>query len=233
MMGKGLKYVLLCLVIISMVCAATVSASEPETVYIEEGGYYVSGPHYAWGDSRLQVNMSVVDGGNVDVYIMTSTQYYNAFPYEDSQPIAISYLTQSMENVSHAEITYLLEMETDDPFADYMEDIFVVVDNRQCALTPNDANPSGIVEITLEVDWRSDDYLGFLNGWDIAVCLVMLAIGAIIFFAILYVVIRSLDKRRASRQPQYQYQPPPGYPPTPPAPPTTPIEEKEPLDPRT
>lgn len=216
-----------------MTCAGTGSAGEPETVYIEEGGYYFSGPHYAWGDSQLWVNMSVVDGGKVDVYIMTSTQFYNAFPDDDSQPIAISYLAQSMENVSHAEITYLLEMETDDPFADYMEDIFVIVDNRQCDITPNDADPTGVVEITLEVDWRSDDLLGLLDGWDIGICLVMLAIGAIIFFAILYIVIRSLDKRRKSRQPQYQYYPPPGYPPTPPTPPTSPAEHKEPLDPRT
>lgn len=233
MMGKGLKCVLLCLVIVSMTCAATVSAGEPETVYIEEGGYYKSGPYYAWGDSQLWVNMSVVDGGNVDVYIMTSTQFSNAFPEDDSQPIAISFLTQSMENVSHAEITYILEMDNDDLFDEAMEDIFVVVDNRQCGITPDDADPFGVVELTLEVDWHSDDYLGFLEDWNITFCLVILAIGVIIFIAILYVVIRSLEKRRTSRQPQYQYQPPPVYPPTLPYPPTPPTDEKEPLDPRT
>jgi hypothetical protein len=121
-----------------------------------------------------------------------------------------------------------------DPGPDYLileDEIFVVVDNRDCAITPNDAVPTGLVQATLEVDWLTEDqYMVFP---EMGTCLIGLVIILVIILALIFLVYRSTKARRERESMMYQQYPPvqPMYLQPPPAQPQEPPTE-ETLDPR-
>jgi hypothetical protein len=215
------------LLLLALACVGFASAGEPETVYIDQGGHYASGPNYIWGKADLWVNLTVVSGGDVDLYIMNADQYGNAYPEGGGAPNAISYKPDSVEGVQTVNLHVAFNPEGDIFFE---EAVYVVVDNRDCAITPDDAVPTGLVRATLEVDWQADDYYELFP--ELGVCIVALVIFLVIILALIYLVYRSTRARRERESQYYQQTVPPPYWQPPPAAPPEPPPKEQALDPR-
>lgn len=221
-------------------------AGEPDVIYIGQGDHYDMGPYYAWGSSDLWVNITVTRGGNVDVYVMNMNQYYNAYP-ADGGSGGIAFKNCSQENVSQASIHLHIEADKDPNTWD-SEELWVIVDNRNVSVTPNDANAAGDVIVRLEVDWVDngpgfyDDFL--LGGILMVLCSVL---PFILIIVLLFMIFRRLGKKNEAQPPMpyyYPYPPPvmpspqetdspapaPGQVPVPPNPPMEQNREPEPPD---
>ncbi|MDO9538224.1 MAG: hypothetical protein Q7J68_07890, partial [Thermoplasmata archaeon] len=185
-------------------------AQEPETVYIGEGDHYASGPYYAWESADLWVNMTVVQGDNVDVYVMSMTQYMNAYPYEQD-PGGIAFKNCSQENVSQTYISLHVEIDNEDDMW-MQEEIWVIVDNREVSATPDDANPTGTVRIELEIDWVTDEtYYDDFFWLESLLCVTVSLIPIILIVVLLFLIYRKIDNKKNNTQlPMPYYQP---YPP--------------------
>gem|GEM_PF-3774893 len=190
--------------ILLLLATCSVIADEPETVYIADGGHYAAGPFYAYGTMDLWVNMTVTDGGNVDVYIMTATQYENSYPYDSGESLSVSYRNSSVLNTASASIHYISES-TDM----YMgETLFVVVDNRNCTLTSDDATPTGRVNVMLEIDYTEDYYEYYpFDDFPIFLCTLVPIIAIIVIAAIL--IWATIYTGKSRQPPMLPYPAPP------------------------
>lgn len=197
-------------------------AQETNTVYIGEGDYYNLGPYYGWGDSDLWVNMTVIQGGNVDIYVMSSNQYYNAYssePYLYEQggqvPGGIAFKSNSQENVSQANIYHHMEIDMNQEMWGE-EDIWIIIDNKDTNATPNDATPTGNVQVELEVKWITDEYDYFDDFFwmEGLLCVAGAVIPIILIIVLLFLIYRRIGKKKEAVPPPQYHQPYP--PPTPP-----------------
>jgi len=187
-----------------------------ETIYIGVGDYYALGPYHPWESGDLWVNMTVLQGGNVDLYVMSTTQYSNAYSYyEQESPGGIAFKSSSEENVSQANI--YIHIEADIESENWMEDeVWVVVDNRDVSATPYDAVPTGDVRVELEVDWYSGDY-SYDDFFWIDILFLLGAIAPFILLVIVIVIVLRMDRKNKQnppyQMPYYQSYPPPVQPP--------------------
>ncbi len=231
---------------------------ESDIIHIGEGNFYISGPYDAWTYSEIWVNITVTSGGNIDVYVMTYTQVDNAYPYstyyygdysssdDATEPRAISHKTESVEDVAVANIHYEFEEGGGDYYYDYSDDeIFIIIDNRNCNITSNDADTEGVVslEMALEYEysssWTDDPFTDIIGG-----LILVGGIGLLILVSIVVLAIYGERKKKDKRQPQqlqpmsfqpvyqttaYQRQgyPQPAQPPQP-TQPQTPVQDEKP-----
>jgi hypothetical protein len=94
-----------------------------------------------WDDVEVALNITSNGSGAFDVYIMDLDQYENAYG-PNVTAIAFSAL-HSWENVSR--VNTRVELPRGSRF------YYVVIDNRDTALTPNDATPTGIITVDMTV----------------------------------------------------------------------------------
>ncbi|MCK4758049.1 MAG: hypothetical protein KAS67_06340 [Thermoplasmata archaeon] len=194
-------------------------AQDMDIVYVDEGGFYVSGPYDSYTVSEIWVNATVVSGGNIDVYLMTYIQAENAYPGgpygyydpyaespEERDPKAVSFSSLSKEDVSSASIYYKFPETTDDYYGFPDEGIFVIIDNRDCSLTPNDADATGQVTVELSVESSisgfpfMDPFTGLL--WP----MVIMAIAGLGFIILIIVLVMASEKKKR-KEPVYPPQP--------------------------
>jgi hypothetical protein len=198
------------------------------TTVIAPGGFDRSLDLYLDVGDEIKVQVDVVSGGPVDIYIMTDNQFEAAYSYDDENwsTKAISYL-KGKENINSAYISYKAPSyeEYDDEYFDYylyFDTIYVVVDNRNSSLTPNDADSTGPVEVKVGIKIKRIESVPNFDPI-IGACVI---IGIILLIVLIIIVIyfvrdkkrKSIDSKeyeqQAKLQPQYQY--PYYYPPWPP-----------------
>ncbi len=194
--------------------SGTACAEGSETIYIAEGGHYDAGPFATWSSGEIWINMTVEGNGSVDVYLMTFTQYYNSYaPYSDNASAvnSISFMDSSVENTRSTRIHY----SWNGSYETYSE-LYVVIDNRDCALTEDDASPSGPVKVALDISVTTEE---FDMGLEWLGLMLLLSFAAPIIIVVIIVVIVVLATRNSGKN-----QPPPPpmyYPVSPPPPPPT------------
>ncbi len=186
------------------------SQKEPEIIYIDLDGYYTLGPFDPWSFTDIWINISVDDGEKVDVYVMSYTQFDNAYPWEETEPKAVSFMASSEENVSTASIHHRFDTNYNDMYEVSEEGVFIVIDNRQCNITPNDANPTGPVKVEMTREFAEGDAFGGFDGfmWPfmlISIIEVLVFVGAIVLIIML---VLHFDKKKKEQA----LQPPPPYP---------------------
>ena len=153
--------------------------------------------------------MTVLQGSSVDLYVMTMTQYMNSYPEEGRLP-SVSFSPESVQNTTSATLHFTYGS---DSYEDDFDGIYIVVDNRDCSLTPSDAVPQGQVTVSLEVDasygdWYYDDYFDEY----MLLCSILPIVTIIVIAAVLVYAIKSSSKRN-------QVPPPPQWPSPPAKPP--------------
>lgn len=113
-------------------------------IIIGEGGHYKYDLGWFYYDEvDIVLNISSRDGSHFDVYIMSENQYENAYDVANTSMISFS-ATYAKENMAQLDETVELTEEESDGI------IYVIIDNRDTPVTPNDAVPSGI--LTLDVN---------------------------------------------------------------------------------
>lgn len=218
MSGRRLVAMASVIVLASLAMAGLNSAAAPETVYITQGGHYAVSI-YTYGNSNVWVNMTVITGSTVDVYIMTAAQYENSYPAGQGTPLSFSANSESVENVNSASIHFRTNYSNEY----YGDVIYVVVDNRECALTPDDASPTGQVKVQLQVDYTSGyDFYDDFDFFPFLFCTLAPLITLIIIVAIVVFAVRKDQKSKYMPLP-----PPPQYPVQPPQSPEPPGAPKE------
>ncbi len=94
-----------------------------------------------WDDVEVALNITSNGSGSFDVYIMDRDQYENAYG-PNLTAIAFSAM-HSWENVSRVSARVELPQGS--------RTYYVVIDNRDTALTPNDATPAGTITVDMTV----------------------------------------------------------------------------------
>ena len=237
MIGRKLIILALVAFCFSTGFAGLAMAQNTETVYIGEGDYYSLGPYYGWGTSDLWVNMSVIQGGNVDIYVMSSNQYYNAYSsdtylYEQGgqEPGGIAFKSNSRENVSQANIYHHMEIDINQEMWGE-DDIWVIIDNRNTNATPNDATPTGNVQVELEIKWITDEYDYFDDGFfwlEGILCVAGSLIPTVLIIVLLFLIYKKIGKKNDVTPPMQYY---PHAPATPPQAPIAPAQPHAPVPP--
>ena len=191
-------------------------------VHIGENGHYRSQYFYLYEDDELEIEVEVIKGGNIDVYVMTENQYSNAYTgFEGNEPSAISYLDVSKENISEFEVRYKVpDIDNDDDYYDYDSwRICVVLDNQDSNLTDTDAVPTGLVTARLKLIEHDggSDIDDFEEPFCLAAMIVIIVLVAIIIIVIFFSLRRSKPKDQfpvPGKPPKYGHYPPYGaYPP--------------------
>lgn len=184
-------------------------------IHIAEGGHYKSGYYRLYPEDSLEVEVIVTEGGNVDVYIMTTNQYSNAYPRWDGESPSISYLDISAENVKQYSKTYEAPEEDDDEDDYYFNgdsiELCVVVDNNDCNITETDAVPTGPVTVKLHIEKHEE----FYDPYGDEVCAIIGVIIMVVIISIIiiiYFISRKTQGKEPPRppppSPQYPYYPP-------------------------
>ena len=198
------------------------------TTVIAPSGFDRSLDLYLDVGDEIKVQVDVISGGPVDIYIMTDNQFEAAYSYDDENwsTKAISYL-KGKENINSAYINYKAPSyeEYDDEYFDYylyFDTVYVVVDNRNCSLTPNDADSTGPVEVKVGIKIKRADSVPDFDPI-ITTCVI---IGIILLIVLIIIIIyfvrdkkrKSIDSKEYEQQAklQQQYQYPYYYPPWPP-----------------
>lgn len=195
-------------------------------IIAQNGNFKSSGFYLDIGD-EIETNVRVIKGGAIDVYIMTEGQYETAYKYNETL-ISISFLN-SKENIKNTTISYKVPDYVDDTYDDYYYDywetfdnVVVVVDNRNCTLTPHDADSNGpvTVKVDIKIKRKSDvgEFPDIVEGLDTVCISAAIIIVIILIIVIIYFLRNSkqksiMDQSKNPPQIYYQYPPWPPYPP--------------------
>ncbi len=215
MKGKAFSLLVVTMVLSSAIILSFVgiisAQEEPDIIYIDDDGYYVEGPFDPWSFTDVWVNVTVEDGEKVDVYVMTYTQYDNAYPWEEREPRAVSFEPSSEENVSSASIHHQFNTNYNDVYEVSEEGVFIVIDNRQCNITPDDADPTGQVRVEMTTEYTEGDPFDGLGGiiWPVIGIVILEALSVVGVIIVLFMIVRYFDKKKKEEQ---ALQPPPTYP---------------------
>lgn len=119
-------------------------------VIISEGGNftYSLGGYYSYNDVvEVTLNISSRDGNRFDVYIMDSNEYENAYRKSNGSNISVFSAQYSKEN-----ITQLIDVID---LSNRYGTFYLVIDNRNTTLTPNDATPTGIITVDVKITTKT------------------------------------------------------------------------------
>ncbi len=220
------------IIILNMTLVLGDSWIETYTAIIAPNGHFKSMDNYLYEGDKLKVEVVVTVGGPIDVYIMTEEQYNLAYVINNGSAVAISYL-KGQENSKNIEFTYTLpKIENEDIYStsNYLDSVYIVIDNRNCTLTNYDADSIGKVEVTLnfEITRATSSDIEALDQIGLLCFGVVVIIIIVVIFVIFYFIRES--RRNANQamraqqaqitaaaptitaQPQYPQYPPPQYP---------------------
>ena len=170
---------------------------------------------YSSIDDEVDITFSVTEGGQVDIYIMSSDEYSK---YNRDEDFSASYTKEKKSRLDNEKW-----VQPDD------QDYYLVIDNKNNAHS-NDAEPDGSITYDLEYDdhWAED------VGEAIAtVCIACGAIIVVVVIVVIYLIVRKKKADTVIVQPSVMYpSPSPQYPPPQipfgysqqPQPPATPTE---------
>jgi hypothetical protein len=153
-------FILIGAVIISCLIVGIIMIPQPngtstfstEAIIIEEG-HFMHSLGFLWGDMEVTIDISSEGGRAFDVYIMDWDQYNTLYGPGNQTPLAFSVLYSS-ENITQVYDVITLEGAG---FAD--EEYFLVVDNRNTEITPNDAIPEGTITVDIEISTTDLDFI--------------------------------------------------------------------------
>ena len=152
---KWLLLIIICVLLVVM--SGCVSPYDPSSdtqeyeteVIIAEGGHYKYALDWVYYEElEVELEISSSDNKNFDVYIMDNDQYENAYEQNDTIIAFSAYF--SKENVTKVD-------EKVDLPARYF--YYLVIDNKDTPLTPNDATPDGVITLDVYVKYTSTYYL--------------------------------------------------------------------------
>jgi hypothetical protein len=119
-------------------------------VIIAEGGHFKYDLGWAFTDSfQIKLNVSSENSEKFDVYIMDDNGYFNAYNPSNESIIAFS-AYYSRENITNINDTLSL------PFD---RNYYLVIDNRDTPLTPDDATPTGPLTVSVYLEIENELYL--------------------------------------------------------------------------
>jgi len=125
-------------------------------VIIAEGGHYRHsiGEYYYNDEVKITLDLSSDGGQNFDVYIMNKDQYDNSYGPQNTTGIAFSSLIK-WENINILSATSDLtdEYQRADDVWGYSEysGLYLIIDNEDNPLTPDDSSPSGTITVNLHL----------------------------------------------------------------------------------
>ena len=122
-------------------------------VIIAQGGHFKYTLGYFYTEDEITLNISSQNGETFDVYIMDEDQYENAYNSINLSIIAFSAFYSS-ENVDEIVDT----VDLSEAASGYGNEYFLVIDNRNTPLTPNDASPEGPITVEINLIITSDSY---------------------------------------------------------------------------
>jgi hypothetical protein len=171
------------------------------TTIISEGGNFKSPSYTLYENDKIEVKTEVKTGGPVDVYLMTNEQYQEAYDHTFKLKLVISYF-KGAENVKTSKFSYKVpeqDSETYDYYDEYFDELYVIVDNRECNLTANDADPTGSVEVIVSIEIDRDNRSGF-DSLDYAfyICFTVFIVLLVIIVSIIYFTTRRRDRRNVT-----------------------------------
>ncbi|MCK5548193.1 MAG: hypothetical protein KAI64_04215, partial [Thermoplasmata archaeon] len=103
--------------------------------------------------SEVTLNISSTGGGRFDVYIMDWNEYDNAYggPNASIMSFTAHYVKENITQIDD-----FVELPGDGVYY-YM--YWLVIDNRNTPLTPDDATPTGVLTVDLTVTTKNPYYL--------------------------------------------------------------------------
>ncbi len=121
-------------------------------VIISDGGHFKYSLGYSYDEDEITLNISSKDGKSFDIYIMDEDQYQNAYGSSNTSTIAFSanYLN---ENIS--QIVDTLELQGQHIG---FKEIYLIIDNRDTSITPNDATPDGTITLDVKITIKTVYY---------------------------------------------------------------------------
>ena len=117
-------------------------------VIIVNGGHYAQPLSSYSTKTTYSITISATNGSKIDAYIMTGNQYFQAYQLNNTTQSFAA--LESHENVNQAQFTYVLDQSMDGYMMMYGE-VYLVLDNRDLALTPGDAVPQGDASVSLDI----------------------------------------------------------------------------------
>ncbi len=156
----------------------------------------------------IDVNVKVTKGGPVDIYLMTENQYEAAYGGENESINAISYLV-GFEDITN--ISFKFKIPSYDKgdaveyydFYEYFDTFFVVVDNRNCTITPSDANSTGTVEVWVNINVDYEESIPYYMD---TICIFSAIVVLIIIIVIIVYFFRYHSRKTPQYPPQIQHQ---------------------------
>jgi hypothetical protein len=125
----------------SSVDDATPQRRFDDQVLIDNGGHFWWTLLPSWsGREQVTINITSLQGDAFDVYVMDTAQYENAYGNETTGAFSAQ---RRYENVTRVDDRF--ELDSDEL------DILIVIDNRDFQLTPDDAVPSGVIEVDVHL----------------------------------------------------------------------------------
>ncbi len=187
----------------------TATDSPSFSAVIAEGGHIKSSEFYLYSDDIIKVNVTVIKGGPVDVYLMTDFQYEAAYSGPNETTKAISYII-AKEKIKSTDFKFKVPSYDDESsigyeYYDFYDSISVIVDNRNCSITPQDANSSGIVEVNVKIKIEQSDLVPGLGEFPNFMGIIC-AISAMIVLVIIILLIVYFIRSRSGKEEQYPQQ---------------------------
>ena len=194
---------LIVLIIISVLTCTGSSNSFSYTAIISQGTHHKSQDFDLDEGDKIVISITVVNGGPIDVYLMTDSQYSLTYQWYNESSRVISYLRAS-ENIQIGKISFTVPSRDDDEtfsgydYYDLFDSIYVIVDNSNNELTQNDANTIGPVEVKIEVKIEDNSAIEFFDPF-ITACII---IGFVIFVIVIIIIIILIRGSRRKREAQ-------------------------------
>ena len=192
-------------------------------IHIAKNGHYRSQYFYLYDLVELEIEVEVIEGGKIDVYLMTENQYSNTYTgFDGNEPSAFSYLGISKENISQFKALYEVPRDDDDDYYYYEYDswqICVVLDNQDSNLTDTDAVPIGLVTVKLktiehERDYEIDEFEDPICYGALIVIIILVAVIIIVIYLSLRISKSKTDIPGPGKPPHFGHYPSYGvYPP--------------------
>ena len=195
--------VILCLMFAALLATAVVSADKrtEQDVVISEGSFESEYIMLLDKDDEIDVSVTVdsPSGGLVDVYMLSSSEYFD-YPDDTFSPAL------SREGVTTTTFTFTVPADGS---------YYLIIDNMNNS-RPSDAIPTGSVTVDYEYDDPLYTDLGNIEEAAEAVaftCIAMIVVGIVIVIVIIVVIVYFVTKKEKPPQYPTQYQPPPQQPP--------------------
>jgi hypothetical protein len=114
-------------------------------VIIGQNGHYRHSIGEYWcEETEIEFNITSENNSNFDVYIMDKDQFENSYNVGNFSGNAFSTI-YAWEDVNEVK-------ETIKTSENYYREVYLIIDNKDEPLTSKDANPTGIISVTVKID---------------------------------------------------------------------------------